>query len=404
MKLIHTSDWHLGKSLEGKSRIDEQKQFCDDFVKLVNYENPDIVLIAGDIYDTSNPPAIAENLFYNTVLKLSQNGKRCVFVIAGNHDNPERLEAINSMAISNGIIILGYPNSKAMIHKFDGYEIIEAKPGFAKLLIRKNIVVNIISLPYPSEKRLNDSFDNFDDEYDLQNTYSKKIGDLFSKLEENFSEDEINIAISHIFVVGSEVSDSERRIELGGSLLVNKSDLPKKSQYTALGHIHKPQTASKTFNAYYSGSPIQYSKSERNTAKSVKIVDIEVGKDPIIREEYIRNYKRIELYNCKNIDEAINICNKNSDEDIFAFFEIETKDVIEQEYIREMKKLMKDIVEIKPVIKNNEYTFDNPIVDISKENISDYFIDFYKNQNEGLNPSEEVVNLFKDIIYSDMED
>ncbi|MDY4560740.1 MAG: exonuclease subunit SbcD [Peptostreptococcus porci] len=406
MRIIHTSDWHLGKNLEGRSRIDEQKKFCDDFVKIVNEENADIVVIAGDIYDTSNPPAIAERLFYDTAIRLSENGRRCVFVIAGNHDNPERLEAINGMALANGIIILGYPDSKAMISSFAGFEVIEAKSGFTKLRINddKNSVVNILSLPYPSEKRLNESFENFDDEHKLQKTYSQKVGEFFSKRERYYNDEEINIAVSHIFVVGSEVSDSERRIELGGTLLVGKNDLPQKSQYTALGHIHKPQTASKSLNAYYSGSPIQYSKGERNTVKSVRIIDLEVGKEPKIRERYIDNYKRIEVFECGDVQNALEVCEKNSGQDIFAYFEIITDDVIDQNSIREMKKLIKDIVEIKPIVRDSEEFLAEEIVEINKSNISQYFSDFYKEQNSGLEPSEDVMKLFKTIVSSDMEE
>ena len=102
-----------------------------------------------------------------------------------------------------------------------------------------------------------------DTDREQQISYSKKVGDLFRKLEQNFEEGSINIATSHLFVVGGESTDSERPIELGGSLLVQKNDLPQNSQYTALGHLHKPQKASERLHAYYSGSPIQYSKSER---------------------------------------------------------------------------------------------------------------------------------------------
>ena len=78
-------------------------------------------------------------------------------------------------------------------------------------------------------------------------------------MEENFEEDSINIAVSHLFVSGGDPSDSERQIQLGGSLVVDKHDLPQKAQYTALGHLHKPQKASERLNVYYSGSPLQYS-------------------------------------------------------------------------------------------------------------------------------------------------
>ena len=124
MRFIHTSDWHIGKNLEGHSRLEEQEKFCNDFIKIVETNNIDMVIIAGDVYDTSNPPAGAETLFYKTICKLADNGNRCVLVIAGNHDNPERLSAITPLAKEQGIIILGYPLSSTTKLKYNGYEIV----------------------------------------------------------------------------------------------------------------------------------------------------------------------------------------------------------------------------------------------------------------------------------------
>lgn len=397
MKIIHTSDWHLGKTLEGHSRLDEQVKFCKDFINIVKEENIDLVIIAGDVFDTSNPPASAESLFYDTITEISENGKRCVFVIAGNHDNPDRLEAISPLAYKNGIIIMGYPDTSVDKCEFDGFKVLESENGFTKLKFGEE-VVNIASLPYPSEKRLNEVISGYEDVELMQVSYSEKIGQIFRKMEEKFSEDEINIAVSHIFVVGSEITDSERRIELGGTLLVNKSDLPKTSQYTALGHIHKPQTVSKNFNAYYSGSPIQYSKTERNTSKSVRLIELEAGKDAEVSEIYLKNYKQIHLFKCSNIEEALKICEEKSGEDIFAYFEIQTEDVISLEDIRQMKKMLKNILEIKPIVKSVEFETDEKIIDINKRNITEFFIDFYKQENDGLTPIEGVVNLFNDLI------
>ena len=159
MRFIHTSDWHLGKNLEGHSRLEEQEMFCDDFVKIVNDNDIDMIVIAGDIYDTANPPAEAEKLFYNTVSRLANNGERCVVMISGNHDSPERLEAaITPLAYEQGIIVLGYPLSNTENGKYEGFEIVEAKEGCLKLIINGE-KATIITLPYPSEKRLNEAIE-----------------------------------------------------------------------------------------------------------------------------------------------------------------------------------------------------------------------------------------------------
>ena len=399
MKFIHTSDWHIGKNLEGHSRLEEQEKFCDDFVKIVENNNIDMVIIAGDVYDTSNPPAGAETLFYKTVSRLADDGNRCVLVIAGNHDNPERLSAVTPLAKEQGIIILGYPLSSTTEAKYKGYEIIESGEGYLKLNI-KGEKVTVITLPYPSEKRLNDAIRNVDSEEELQKTYSKKIGDIFRKLEENFEEDSINIAVSHLFVSGGDPSDSERQIQLGGSLVVDKHDLPQNSQYTALGHLHKPQKASERLNVYYSGSPLQYSVKERMYAKGANIVEIHAKETPIIETIYFNNYKPIEVFKCDGIEEALKVCEENKDRDIWSYFEIKTDEVISQENIKKMKSYLKDIVEIKPIITSE---YEEEEIDLKEKSMAQLFSDFYKFR-EKCEPRGELMDIFLNIVSEEGEE
>lgn len=397
MRILHTSDWHLGKTLEGHDRHDEQVRFCDNLIDLVEENNVDLVLIAGDIYDSYNPPSSAESLFYRTIERLAKDGSRPVFIIAGNHDNPDRLESVRPLVEGLGITILGYPRSQATRGKYRGFSIEEAQPCFTKIAIGDQ-KINIISLPYPSEKRLNEAYDQTDDINEMQESYTRKVGRIFRDLEKFYRDDEINIAVSHIFVVGSAISDSERRIELGGSLLVEKSDLPARSQYTALGHIHKPQRISKEYRAYYSGSPIQYSKNERSSSKSVYLVDLEPGQEPDVNQVLLDNYRPICLFKATSLDQAMAICEERSGQDIFAYFEIETNDSIDLESIRKMKKLMKNIIEIKPVLKGSQDWVKKEMVDISRASIGQYFVGFYKEENEGRAPRQDLIDLFNKLI------
>src|SRR5690625_4022642 len=98
MRILHTADWHLGKTLEGRRRHAEQEQFVDELVETVHDAKIDVILIAGDVYDTVNPPAASEQLFYDALSRLSDFGKRHVVVISGNHDSPERLSAVAPLA------------------------------------------------------------------------------------------------------------------------------------------------------------------------------------------------------------------------------------------------------------------------------------------------------------------
>ncbi|WP_392486334.1 exonuclease SbcCD subunit D [Haloimpatiens sp. FM7315] len=392
MKLIHTSDWHLGKMLEGNSRLDEQEQFIDEFTKIVDEENADMVVIAGDIYDSSNPQAKAERLFYKALKALSSNGKRVIVVISGNHDNPDRLEAASPILYEQGIIILGTPRSVAKVGKCGEASIIKSGEGYFEIDIKGERAI-VLALPYPSEKRLNEIISDELSEEERQKDYSEKIGDIFLKLSENFREDSINLAVSHLFTLGGESSDSERPIQLGGSLTVNSKKLPLEASYIALGHLHKPQKVKGTNGkARYSGAPIQYSKSERGNVNCVYSVEMSPFEEAKIKEIYLRNYKPIELWKSHSIEDAIKKCKENQDKNCWVYLEVSTDRVILQEEIKEMKKYKKDIVEIRPILKENsedEVNYEN----LAEKSIDKVFIEFYKHERN-IEPEKEILDLF----------
>ncbi len=175
--------------------------------------------------------------------------------------------------------------------------------------------------------------------------------------------------------------------------------MPEKADYIALGHLHKPQKASEYYNAYYSGSPLQYSKDERAYAKGANIVDVKAGKEPIIEKVYFNNYKPIEVFKCNGIDEAIRICEDNRDRDMWSFFEITTDEVIAQSDLKAMKELLKDIIEIKPII-NTIVT--NEEIDLKEKSMGELFKEFYV-FSKGVEPKGELMDLFLDIINEEGE-
>jgi len=157
MKLIHTADWHLGKNIEGHSRLEEQRLFLKDFINICEEEQADIIVIAGDIYDNYNPSAMAEQLFYDTLKQLSRNGDCMTVVIAGNHDNPERLVASGPLARDHGIVMAGTPNSVITPGMYGKNEITESDAGYIHAIIHGE-EADILLVPFPSEKRLNEVY------------------------------------------------------------------------------------------------------------------------------------------------------------------------------------------------------------------------------------------------------
>ena len=396
MRILHTSDWHLGKNLENASRMDEQEKFINDFVHIVEDNNIDMVIIAGDIYDNSNPPARAEKMFYRALKEISNEGKRVVLIISGNHDNPARLVAASPLAYEQGIILIDLPKSCATVGSCGKHKIVDAGEGYLEVEINKEKAV-IITMPYPSERRLNEViYESIEDE-DRQKTYSAKLGELFKELFSQHRADTINLAVSHLFVIGGEESASERNIQLGGSLAVGASDLPLKAQYIALGHLHRPQEIkNNSTKIVYSGSPLQYSKSEIGYSKCCYIVDIEAGEEAKVDKILFNNYKPIEVWKCNHVDEAIERCRENSEREIWVYLEIKTDKYINQEDIKTMKSLKKDILEIKPVIQR-ENDEEDESYDISEKKIDELFKDFYYKQRE-VNPTKELMDLFLSIV------
>lgn len=383
MRLLHTSDWHLGKQFDsGVSRLDEQAEFLDELTEIADGRRADIVIVSGDIYDTYNPPSAAEQLFYDAMARLGKNGERPVIVIAGNHDNPERLTAARPLAARHGVVLLGTPHAAAQTGEFAGFSITAAGPGYLELDTGRERAV-VITMPYPSEKRLNEVFESTD-------VYSRRIARLFCELSEKFRPDTVNIAAGHFYITGGETSASERDIQLGGIYAVDRSALPENAQYIAMGHLHRPQRVG---GAYYCGAPMQYSKSEIGIAKSVNLADITAGGEAVVERVYLRGYKPMEQWRADSIDAAVELCRERGDENCWVFLEIATDRPLMQSEIKELHRLKKDILEITPLL----HTAGETPPPQAEKAISDEFVDFYT-MRRGIAPAAETVKLFLELM------
>ena len=353
MRILHTSDWHLGKSLEQINRIAEQKEFIDCLCKTMEEQNIDLVLVAGDIYDTYNPSAAAEELFYEAVDRLNDKGKRAVVVIAGNHDNPERLCAASPLAYKNGIILLGYPGSDAAMYKInsENIKIVDSGPGWLELCVPAcQYHAVIITLPYPSESRLEEILSQQADEGILQKAYSEKIGSIFSTLSQKFRDDTVNLAIGHLFLMGGKESDSERTLQVGGALTVDSSVLPPNAHYVALGHLHRPQEIRNSpCPVFYSGSPLAYSFSEAEHSKAVYIIEAVPGEKAEIKPLYLNCGKPLRRWVAEEgIGQAIAWCEEGRDSNAWIDLEILTDRVLTVEEQKALRALHHGIINIRP--------------------------------------------------------
>lgn len=382
MRLLHTADWHLGKSLEGRSRLPEQEQVMDELCEMVEKESVDVILMAGDVFDTVNPPAAAEQLFYESVARMADYGKRKVVIIAGNHDNPERLVAATSLAREHGITLVGKPIARGLT--------IEV-PSCEQLL-------SIAALPYPSEARLNELLDVTAEEEVLQLHYHERVKRLFQELCQSFGEDTVNVAMSHLFVAGGQSTDSERPIQVGGAYTVYPEALPVQAQYVALGHLHRPQTirAARTM-ARYAGSPLAYSFSESGYAKSVTLLDAQPGGDVHSEELMLRSGKPLVSWKAtEGLPQVYDWLEQDRDKDAWIDLEIHLQHALSLEDIHRLRKLHDGFIHIRPVFE--EFQQEEQRQRMADLPIEQLFTRFYERQTGGAKPEDELVDLFVQLI------
>ncbi|OGO77076.1 MAG: hypothetical protein A2Y23_04775 [Clostridiales bacterium GWB2_37_7] len=398
MKILHTSDWHLGKTLENISRIEEQHQFINELCDIAEREQVDLVLIAGDIFDTYNPSSAAEELFYEAIDRLNNKGKRALIIIAGNHDNPDRLCASSPLAYKNGVILLGYPSSNAGEYKTGDsiVSIVNSGAGWFELrLPQYDYNTVILTMPYPSESRLEEIINRTADSEDLQEAYSQRIGSILHTLSTNFREDTVNLVVSHLFMREGKISDSER--QLGGALMVDPEAIPEKAQYVALGHLHRPQQVKGCkVPVYYSGSPLAYSFSEVDYSKAIYIIDAEPNKEVQIKEINLNSGKPLKKWEAVNgLAEAIRWCEEGRDINAWIDLEIITDTIIGSEEQKQLRAQHPGIINIRPKLRNQlDFTMDYK--DRETKRIDELFKEYYKS-SMGMEVSEELMDLFLSI-------
>ncbi len=251
MKLIHLSDLHLGKRVNDYSMIEDQRYILERILGIIEEEAPQAVLIAGDVYDKPVPPAEAVSLFDDFINGLSESGAE-IFIISGNHDSAERLSFGSRIMDRQGIHFAGgYDGSTRRFSLEDEYG-----------------PVNIYLLPFIKPVYVRQALAEDENAAAIE-TFTEALGAAIEKMGVNTKER--NVLIAHQFVTGADRSGSEE-ISVGGldnvdSLVFAPFD------YTALGHLHGPQSAGAE-TIRYCGSPLKYSFSEAEQVKSVTIAEL----------------------------------------------------------------------------------------------------------------------------------
>ena len=246
MKLIHLSDLHLGKRVNEFSMLEDQKDILNKIIAVIEEEQPDAVLIAGDVYDKSVPSAEAVELFDEFLVQLA-NTKTQVFIISGNHDSAERLAFANRLIDASGIHLAPVYRGEVTPFSFkDEYG-----------------TVDLYMLPFVKPANVR----RFFQEEEIR-SYEDALKAAIRAMQVN--EKNRSILITHQFVTDALVSDSED-LSVGGTDQVS-AEVFEAFDYVALGHLHRPQNVKE--NIRYCGTPLKYSFSEVNDIKSVTVAEL----------------------------------------------------------------------------------------------------------------------------------
>jgi exonuclease SbcD len=266
MRILHTADWHVGKTLRRRPRLAETADVLADVVRIAFEEEVDVVLVCGDIFDQFAPSAEAERVVYQTLLELRAGGSQ-VLVIPGNHDNAKRFSAIEQLTGAAGIQLVPEvrrPESGGLIE-------LPSRDG--------KHVAQVATLPWVSEKSLIGAEEMMGLEEDPNKAYAEELPRLLGALCSKFEAGKVHLLAAHVFVGGAKIGGGERELTIGDLFAIPAPSLPSTPQYIALGHVHRPQQVpAAAVPARYAGSLLQLDFGEREQAKSVVLIDVDPGK------------------------------------------------------------------------------------------------------------------------------
>jgi exonuclease SbcD len=402
MKLLHTSDWHLGKYLNNFSRHAEQQEVLEEICEIAEREKVNAILVAGDLFDTYNPPTESVELFYRILKRLSANGSRAVIAIAGNHDSPERIEAPDPLARECGIIFAGYPNSR--VAKFtleSGLGISESEEGYICLsLPGVEEPLRILLTPYANEFRLKSYLGFEDSEEELRKVLEEKWKQIAGL---HCDEHGVNILLTHLLVMkkGDPLPDEPEEekpiLHVGGAQVIYTENIPPQIQYTAIGHLHRKQNAgSFSGNAFYSGSPLSYSFGEADQKKYVIVTEIKPGMQPVVQEIELSKGHPLLRKRAETVAEALEWLSANPK--CLAELTMATDTYLTAAERKSLYTAHDGIVMLIPDVKNRNEWNDGARnqIDLTKS-IEDLFIEYFKH-NRGQDPNENLLKLLKEVL------
>jgi exonuclease SbcD len=261
MRILHTSDWHVGKVLKGQPRMAEHIEVLRQVVEIARTERPDLVIVAGDLFDTAAPTPDATRVVTRALSALGGTGAQVV-AIAGNHDNGPALDALRAWADAAGIVLRGTVRDRAADHLIEGATATGER-------------FRLVALPFLSQRYAVRATEMFAlSAAEATQTYADHLGRLMQSLTATFDGDTVNLITAHLTVVGATLGGGERDAHTIQAYAVPTTVFPTTAHYVALGHLHRRQAVLGPCPVHYSGSPIAIDFGEEENPPSVTIVEV----------------------------------------------------------------------------------------------------------------------------------
>jgi DNA repair protein SbcD/Mre11 len=274
VRFLHTSDWHVGKAIRGRSRAEEFAAALDEVVAIALDQRVDAVLLAGDVYEHRAPGPEADALVFDAFVRLHEAGVRVV-TIPGNHDSALRFEAFGRVLRPLGIEIV----ARVARPEDGGVVVLPSRDGTE--------TAEIAAIPFVPERRFGDAAALFDASEHWFQSYAQGMGELLAAMAKGFTPGRIPIVMGHLFTDGALVTPGggERELTIGMAYAVPPSRLPAEAAYVALGHVHLPQSVKGSpAPARFAGSLLQLDFGEAGQRKSVAVVEASPGKPAKVTE------------------------------------------------------------------------------------------------------------------------
>lgn len=405
MRILHTADWHLGKKLDFFSRLEEQREVMDEICQIADREEVDLVVVSGDLYDTFNPPIEATELLYKTLKRLTNNGKRPVIAIAGNHDSPDRVDSPDPLARECGIFFFGQPNLVTKQLTVEGaFDVIRSDEGFVELKLPKYYYpIRILSTAFANEMRLKQFLGFEDKAAQLQEVLKERWRNLATQYCDSFG---VNLLTTHLYMLkrGGEVleePEGEKPIRLGYADLVYSDSIPAQIQYTALGHLHRfHEIGQGDAPVIYPGSPLAYSFSEAGQKKQVVLVDLEPNKPAQYSTVTLEKGRKLHRKRFQSIDEAVVWLHENPH--ALVELTLESDEFLSAIDLKRIHEAHDGIIHIIPIVNRKQ----EPGCRVQSVNLDqdmkDLFKDFFRSKY-GQDPNDELMALFDEVAANTLE-